>query len=122
MSTKKIILSILFLAVVSLATTSCYKDREELLYGTKVSDCTNPDVQGPKFAAVELIMKSECVGCHSAGGTSPDLSTSCDILSHYEGIYNQCVVLKRMPQAAPLSTAYQTIIKDWYDAGHKLTD
>lgn len=123
---KKSLFLVFLVAAVTVITTSCYKDREELLYGTNSADCTNPDAQGPKFAAVELIIKSECISCHSPAptgdGTSPDLSTSCYILSNYEGIYNRCVTLKTMPQAGPLSSAYQTIIKDWYDAGHKLTD
>lgn len=122
MTTKKFFLSISLLATVSIIVTSCYKDREELLYPSKAVDCNNPDAQGPKFAAVELIIKSECVSCHSAGAQAPDLSTSCDVLSEADGIYNECVVDKSMPTSAPLSSAYQAIIKDWYEAGHKYTD
>lgn len=119
---KNILFLVFLVAAVSVITTGCYKDREELLYGSNSADCTNPDLQGPKFASVELIIKSKCISCHSPGGDSPDLSTSCYILSNYEGIYNRCVTLKTMPQSGPLSSAYQTIIKDWYDAGHKYTD
>jgi len=119
---KKIIFSFTLVAAISLVATSCYKDREELLYGTKAADCSNPDAQGPKFAAVELLVQSKCVSCHSAGGTSPDLSTSCNILSNYEGIYNDCVVSKTMPQGGSLTAAQISIIKGWYDAGHNYTD
>ena len=124
MNSKKIFLTVSLLATISLFISSCYKDKEQLLYGTKASDCSNPEAQGPKFAAVELLIQSKCLDCHSPAGdgTSPDLSTSCDILSNYEGIYNDCVVTKTMPQGSTFTAAQILIIKDWYDAGHKLTD
>lgn len=117
---KKIVLGLSLVVAVSLIATSCYKDREELLYPDKV--CTNATLKGPKFSAVESIIQSECVSCHNTGGTSPDLSSACNIVAEADGIYNECVVEQVMPQAAPLSSVNQAIITEWYNAGHKYTD
>ena len=120
MKSKKIFLTVSLLATISIIITSCSKDREELLYPDRV--CANATLKGPKFAAVESIIQSECMSCHNTGGTSPDLTSGCDIVAEADGIYTECVVDKTMPESAPLSQSNQDIISTWYNAGHKYTD
>ena len=102
--------------------SSCYKDKEDLLYPNS-RDCSNPSVQkGAKFTAVESIIQSNCVSCHSANGTSPNLSTPCTIVDNWSNINNACVVNQTMPQSGPLSSTDQQAITDWVNAGHLYTN
>ena len=110
--------------IVVILISSCYKDKEELLYATSTTvDCSNPSIQkGVKFTSVAAIIQSNCVSCHNTGGTSPDLSTSCQIVDKWDRINVRCVQDKDMPTSGPLSVANQNSITDWVNAGHLYTN
>ncbi len=79
MTRKKIILSVLFLAIFSVAITSCYKDREELLYPK--FDCSVK--QSTYSGDIQSIFSSKCLTCHNSLGTAQSypISTYSEIIS-----------------------------------------
>ena len=121
MNSSKIFLTSLIIIAATAILTSCYRDKEDLLYG---SDCSNPSIQeGVKFAKVDSIITNYCVSCHSpSGGYSPDLSTKCSIVQRWSAINTECIVKQTMPEGEPLSTADQQAITDWINAGHEYTN
>ena len=126
MNKKLIFSSLSFILIGTVILTGCYNDKEELLYPSSsvVKDCSNPAItKGPKFTQVQSIINASCTSCHSvSGGTSPDLSTACQIVDKWDRIKQRCVVDQDMPTSAPLSSTDQAAITTWVDAGHKYTD
>jgi len=123
MKKYKLLLAISLIVVILIS--SCYKDKEELLYATSTTgDCSNPSIQkGVKFTAVAAIIQSECVSCHNTGGESPDLSSPCQIVDKWERIKIRCVDKTPSPMpSSPLSIANQNSITDWVNAGHLYTN
>ena len=124
MTRKKIILSVLFLAIVALGITSCYKDREELLYSP---DCSNPTkIAGPNFTNVKNIVIDNCSDCHLNGNNQGGYSfdTDCEIVNNWNLIFGDCVNYSphQMPTLQPLSDSDKSKITNWVNAGHKFTD
>lgn len=109
---------------VSVFFSSCYKDKEELLYpSNNTADCSNPAVQkGVKFTAVQSVIQSNCVSCHGNVGTSPDLTNACNIVDGWSRINTRCVIQRNMPPSAPLNITDQQAITDWVIAGHLYTN
>ena len=122
---KKIVSLLLIASFVIFQTnilSSCTKRSEDVV-NPSTSDCSNPAIQkGPKFTAVESIINNKCISCHNGGGTSPNLTTACNIVNEWSGIEYRCVVVKNMPEGNPLPTAEQQAISAWVNAGHKYTD
>jgi uncharacterized membrane protein len=122
---KKIIIPALALA--SIALVSCYYDKEELIYPNS-SSCKGPtDTMGIKFSNVRTIIRSKCDGCHLGGGSSGgfNFDNDCSIVNYWNEIKGSCVQpysLQQMPTSGPLSTAEQTQITAWVNAGHRYTD
>ena len=129
---RKNIFKALFGIVLSTSiVTGCYRDKEDLLYGSNctntlsqdLNDCADTGVQqGSKFTAVESIINNNCISCHNNGGTSPDLSSKCAIVENWSIIKQECVIEKTMPTSGPLSDADQQIIKDWANTCFKYKD
>ena len=121
MNSKKALVISAAIFMVSLIISGCYRDKEDLLYG---SDCSNTAVSpGTKFTAVQSLINSQCTSCHSpSGGTAPDLSTPCSIVEKWSSINNVCVIVKTMPPGGQLSSSNQQVISDWINAGHLYTN
>ena len=123
---KRIIICIFFFVGIGVSVffSSCYKDKEELLYpSNNTADCSNPAVQkGVKFTAVQSVIQSSCVSCHNNGGTSPNLTNACNIVDSWSRINTRCVIQQNMPPSAPLSVSNQQAITDWINAGHLYTN
>jgi mono/diheme cytochrome c family protein len=106
------------------AISGCYNDKEDLLYPTNV-DCNDPAQRGPKFTQVQLICQNQCVSCHGTGGSSPDLSKDCNIVSKWQTISERCNSTdpqRRMPKNGQLSTSDLLKVNEWVAAGHKFND
>jgi hypothetical protein len=107
-----------FLAVLSFS--SCYYDKEELLYpgSNQPVDCTTV---AAKFSAdISPIMSGKCAtsGCHdvtAAGGVI--LQTYAQISAAKDRINVRCVVQKSMPPSGPLPLSDINKLKCWIDAG-----
>lgn len=104
----------------SLISSSCYYDKEELLYpGSNLPvDCTTV---AAKFSAdIAPIMSGKCAtsGCHNAtaaGGVI--LQTYAQISAAKDRINVRCVVQKSMPPSGPLPLSEINKLKCWIDAG-----
>ncbi len=93
------------------------------------NNCTNSNAYstsitgaGPLFTAVKSLIQSQCSGCHTNGGSSAgyNFDSNCSIVSYWSQIKGSCVTprtLRTMPPGG-LSTANQTIITNWVNAGH----
>ena len=119
MITRKMML--LMGSVLVISITGCYNDKEELLYPSTV-DCNNIALRGPKFTLVRQICDSKCVSCHSTGGTSPDLTKDCNIVSGWQKISERCNTnntIQRMPKNGQLPSNELVQLNDWVSAGHQ---
>jgi hypothetical protein len=104
--------------------SSCYKDKEELLYG---SDCSNTSgTPGPLFTEVISKINSSCAGsgCHTNGGNAGgyNFDQRCSIIDHWSKIQETCVDRQTMPIGNPFSASEKQIIMNWVNAGHKFSD
>lgn len=115
MSTKKIILSILFLAVVSVVVTSCYKDREELLYPFNCA--TSPATFSKDISP---LFESKCKSCHDGTQVSQGASiliTYSQISTDTAGIRYRCLEIKDMPRGTTFTSTEEAKLKCWLDNG-----
>lgn len=124
MNSRKIFLTVSLLTTISVVISSCYKDKEELLYSP---DCSNPSkVAGPNFTAVKNIIIQNCSGCHLNGNIEGGYAfdSDCDIVNNWNLINGDCVnyTPHQMPTSQPLSDSDKTKITNWVNAGHKYTD
>ena len=124
LNSKKIIFSIVLLATTTLIISSCYKDKEELLYG---SECSNTSgTPGPLFSAVQSKINSSCAGsgCHTNGGNAGgyNFDQRCSIVDHWAKIQETCVDQESMPVGNPFTAEEKQIIMNWINAGHKFSN
>jgi uncharacterized membrane protein len=116
-------LPILFSLIIILTITffsSCYYDREDLLYpGSGTVNCTT--VSAKYNTDVKPILQTKCnsAGCHNAasaaGGTV--LETHAQVAAKTARITQRCFVDKTMPPGSPLSPGEISVIKCWIDSG-----
>lgn len=93
-------------------------------------DVTTPTRDnGPYFPKVKLIIKANCLTCHSPGGQGmPVILTNDDNIVALASSIKSATIdpasprNKRMQQGGELSNADKTIIQKWYDKGGKATD
>lgn len=102
--------------------SGCYKDKEDILYPTNCISAN--DVKGPKFTAVESLIKSTCGGCHLNGGNDGGYNFDglCSIINSWSEINSSCVIRSTMPKGNRFTSSQKQIITDWVNAGHKYTD
>lgn len=99
--------------------TSCYYDKEDLLYGNAAPDCTTLDAK--YSTAISPLMQSKCAtsGCHdaatNAGGVT--LESHTQVSNSAAGVKQRAVVSKNMPPSAPLSPSEIAALQCWIDAG-----
>lgn len=118
MNSKKIVLSILILTFISSIISSCYYDKEDLLYGNNV-DCSSID---SKFStAINPLMQSKCAysGCHDAGTVAGGVSLENypEIAAKAGRINQRCLIDKTMPPGSPLTATETAALQCWINAG-----
>lgn len=107
---------LLFAAIFS----SCYADKEELLYPGSVTavDCSTVSA---KFAAdVQPIIASKCAtsGCHDASASGGViLQTHSQVSAKKDRVYARAVLEKSMPTSGALPPAEIAKLKCWIDSG-----
>lgn len=113
--TKGVIAGVgLLMAVLS----SCYNDKEELLYG--MNDC---DPSNVSFAAdIMPILSNGCavVGCHVQGGSGVGLFENYNQVKAKvdDGSFEQRVIVQMdMPPSGPLSDCQIDFITEWLSQG-----
>jgi hypothetical protein len=119
----RIVFSIFMLIVFLLSLTSCYNDKEELLYGTTMSCDTVSAVSYTQ--KIVPIFQNACYSCHS--GTSPSGAIAMGTFNtdkavaasgRLMGSLHHAAGYSAMPQgAAKLSTCNIAIIQKWVNAG-----
>jgi len=117
---NKVFLITIF-TIALLSFTSCYYDKEDLLYGN--ADCNTSLTKGPLFTQVESLITTKCSGggCHMNGGRAGgyNFDNVCTIVSAWSQIQFSCVSNSRMPLGSPLNSSEKLIITNWIDAGHR---
>lgn len=108
----------LVMVIVSIAFTSCYFDKEELLYGQ--SECTPMDVRFEQH--ILPIVQNSCavVGCHVQGGLAPGIFENYTQIKDAvdRGSFQQRVLVNRdMPPSSPLSNCQLDFIRAWIEEG-----
>jgi mono/diheme cytochrome c family protein len=109
-------------SVLVLSVSSCYYDKEEVLYPDSI--CDTADVR--YSTTVQPVLNSNCVSCH--GGSTPSAGIKLDT---YDGVSIQAANgrlwgavshsnnFSPMPKNAnKLSDCSLAKIKKWLDAGH----
>jgi hypothetical protein len=121
----KIILSVLIIIVCMVSLSSCYYDKEELLYGSSNTPCT--DTTGTVSYAQKVIpvLQQYCYSCHSGSFPSGNIAMGTyaadkaiaqngklyGTISHSSGYV-------AMPQGMPkLGNCQIAVIKKWIDSG-----
>ena len=118
---KRLFLNVSIAFFSALAFTSCYYDKEELLYpgSTAAVDCST--VPATFSTEVLPLFTTRCAlsGCHNAASASGGL-----VLDSYtqanakkDRINIRAVVEKSMPPTGPLAPAEAAKIKCWIDGG-----
>jgi uncharacterized membrane protein len=113
---KKII-GILFFFV--LVLTSCYYDKEDLLYGSSTVDCNTISA---KFSTdISPIIQTKCAttGCHNAAGAAGGVTllNYTQVKASVGRIQQRCLILKDMPPGNPLTQIEQDKLKCWIQGG-----
>lgn len=108
---------IISVLVLSAGLTSCFYDKEELLY-PGANDCSTGNIS---FAAdVQPLIQTSCAiaGCHDAGSGNKG-----GPFTNYTQIKNKAATIKgqvtsgAMPQGSSLTAAQIQLISCWVDSG-----
>lgn len=101
--------------------SSCYNDKEDLLYPKNTSaDCSNTD---SKYStAIKSIFQTKCAGssgCHGSGSLNTELITYANISGKKNQILNRVYASKDMPPSGSpqLSETEKVALKCWLDQG-----
>ncbi|MCB0733402.1 MAG: hypothetical protein KDC76_02410 [Bacteroidetes bacterium] len=114
---KKKTIGILLIAT-ALMLAGCYKDKDELLYGT--TDCQPVNVS---FSTDILPMiRTECAtsGCHVQGGSAPGIFENYDQIKAKidAGSFQRRVIQNRdMPPATPMTDCQIAFLQTWLNDG-----
>ena len=121
----KIFVQIITILVSSLLISSCYYDKEDLLYGNSNAPCTDTTTFFSYSQKVVPILRQYCYNCHSGSfpsgnqlmGTYAADKTMAQSGKLY-GSINHSSGLSPMPKgAAKLGSCQINTIKKWIDAG-----
>jgi hypothetical protein len=121
----KFILSILIIILSALTFSSCYYDKEELLYGANNAPCTDTTSVISYVQKVVPILQQYCYSCHTGSFPSGN-----QVMGTYAadkamaqngklyGSINHAAGFSPMPKGmAKLSNCQISSIKKWIDAG-----
>lgn len=121
----KISLTLLLLLAVAGFISSCYYDKEDLLYGGANRPCT--DTSGPVSYAqkVQPMLQQNCYSCHTGSFPSGNIAmgnyTADKALAANGKLYgtiNHSAGYSPMPQGgAKMSSCQVLTIKKWIDSG-----
>ncbi len=121
----KTILSILAVAICAVSLTSCYYDKEELLYGSGNTPCT--DTAGVVSYAQKVVpmFQQYCYSCHAGNFPSGNIvmgtyATDKAIGQNGKlyGSINHTSGFSAMPQGMPkMSNCQIAVVKKWIDTG-----
>ncbi len=116
-----IVIITISLVLIITSITSCYNDKEEILYPQTVCDTVNVTFS----RSVVPILSSNCTSCH--GGNTPSAGIKLDTYADVKiqvtngrlwGAVSQVVNYSPMPKnASKMSTCNLAKIKKWLDAG-----
>lgn len=106
------------LSIIGILVTSCYRDKEELLYGDVMCDTDQVSFS----TDIMPIISSSCAisGCHVQGGSGVGIFENYTQVKDKvdNGSLRQRVVVQMdMPPAPPLSDCQIQHIEAWLDAG-----
>lgn len=98
--------------------SSCYYDKEDLLYSGAV-DCTTTSAKYSTDVAPLITSKCSYSGCHDAGTAAAGvvLENHTQTAAAAGGIKQRCLIDKNMPPGSPLTTNEMAILQCWIDAG-----
>ncbi len=119
-TTKRLLISISFLALMSLSLNSCYKDNEEDLYG---NNCQTSNVSFS--TTIQPVLNASCVSCHSGAGASAGirLSNHSEVSAAIDGgrfigaIKHQSGFSAMPPSGPKLTTCQISQIEAWVAQG-----
>ncbi len=117
---KRLIVAVSSMMLLGVAASSCYYDKEEILYpgSNNPVDCS---ITPSAFSIdVQPLIVSKCAipGCHDASASGGViLQNYAQISTKIERINTRALVLKSMPPSGPLTPAEQAKIKCWIDGG-----
>jgi len=121
----KIIFSILAIAITLVFFSSCYYDKEELLYGSSNTPCT--DTTGTVSYAQKIVplFQQYCYNCHSGNFPSGNIAMGTyatdKTIAQNGKLYGSISHLSgfvAMPQGMPkLSNCEIAVVKKWIDSG-----
>lgn len=109
-----------FILIAMVAISSCYNDKEELLYPSSFNNVNDTTIFYYNKDIKPLINVSCATqGCHVAGTGRVDLSTYIGLSNNANAVNERAVVQKNMPSSGPLSPADINKLKSWIAAGAK---
>ncbi|HEX4875212.1 MAG TPA: hypothetical protein VFV31_00975 [Chitinophagaceae bacterium] len=121
----KIILAILIFISSSILISSCYYDKEELLYGNSNAPCTDTTTFFSYTQKVVPILRQYCYSCHSgsfpSGNQLMGTYTADKTMAQSGKLYgsiSHTSGFSAMPKGmAKLSNCQINTVKKWIDAG-----
>lgn len=122
----KVIFLLLMLMICTISLTSCYYDKEELLYGnTNNGPCTDTTGTISYSQKIVPMLQQSCYSCHTGSFPSGGI-----LMGNYAadkaiaqngklyGTINYTAGFSPMPQGAPkMGNCQIAIIKKWIDSG-----
>lgn len=122
----KVIFFLLMLMICTISLTSCYYDKEELLYGnTNNGPCTDTTGTISYSQKVVPMLQQSCYSCHTgsfpSGGILMGTYAADKAIAQngkLHGTINYTAGFSPMPQGAPkMSNCQIAVIKKWIDSG-----
>jgi hypothetical protein len=121
----KIIFPLLVIIICMVSLNSCYYDKEQLLYGTGSTPCTDTVGTVSYIQKVVPVLQQYCYSCHSGGSPSGSIAmgtyASDKVIAQNGKLYgsvNHASGYSPMPQGTPkLSSCQIAVIKKWIDSG-----
>lgn len=119
-TTKRLLISISFLLMISMSLNSCYKDNEEDLYG---NNCQTTVVSFS--TTIQPILNANCISCHSGAGPSAGirLANHSEVSAAIDGgrfigaIKHQSGFSAMPPSGPKLTTCQISQIEAWVAQG-----
>lgn len=104
---------VVFLSLV--AILACTKDKTT---PTSATNNTSTCSDSIRFSVeIQNMITSNCISCHDAGGTSPDLSTYSKVSTHANAIYNSINSGSMPLESSKLSDATIQNMQCWIGQG-----
>lgn len=121
----KITLSLLILVICIVSISSCYYDKEDLLYGTNNGPCTDTTGTVSYLQKVVPMLQQNCYSCHTgsfpSGGILMGTYTTDKAIAQNGKLYGSISHASgyiAMPQGTPkMSNCQIAAIKKWIDTG-----